>query len=207
MQQATAFVLRAFLWHMEQIWVTMAWQLIFRRWCLEPRASVLHTRRQADTLWTSADTSGAVCDGKRWNPADHRAEVALISSFVRRMRCQVVQSLRGLLRYLTAKKVLRVNLSWLTADFGDCGGCRASYNRPETHRTGGQENLSSPEQWLSVHLYLTADMKQTFQSQIKVRDVAATVTDVQLLCFTFFLLLKTTCELHSKQVHLKIFLN
>lgn len=37
-------------------------------------------------------------------------------------------------------------------------------------------------------------MKQTFQSQIKVLDVAATVVDVQLLCFAFFLLLKTTYE-------------
>lgn len=44
MQQATAFVLRTFLRHMEQIWATMARQLIFSWWCLEPQASVAYEK-------------------------------------------------------------------------------------------------------------------------------------------------------------------
>lgn len=49
-QQAAALVLHTFLWHMEQIWATMAWQLISTWWCLEPQAS-------------STDET-TVCDGR-----------------------------------------------------------------------------------------------------------------------------------------------
>lgn len=71
MQQATAFALDTFLWHMEQIWLMKAWQLIFSWWCLEPQASAAYeagqytvnicSRNQHSLWWKEIKSTESSC--------------------------------------------------------------------------------------------------------------------------------------------------